>query len=123
MVQLSDAIDNVFSEARMLLLGGQVLLGFSYRICFEKKFEFIGGNAQIAEIAGIGELIQGNLLLLTATADRHDGLYFQVGTGSSSAWPATRLTAVSIRSSAAADSATSSAFDILLDLLRTPCSR
>jgi hypothetical protein len=54
MVQLSDAIDNVFSEARMLLLGGQVLLGFSYRICFEKKFESIAGNAQMAEIAGIG---------------------------------------------------------------------
>lgn len=39
MPKLSDAVDNVFSEARMLLLGGQVLLGFSFRICFEKRFE------------------------------------------------------------------------------------
>jgi hypothetical protein len=48
MAQLSDAIDNVFSEARMLVLGGQVLLGFSYRICFEKKFEQISRSAQLA---------------------------------------------------------------------------
>lgn len=53
MAQLSDAIDNVFSEARMLLLGGQVLLGFSFRICFEKKFEQISLPAQLAEIAGL----------------------------------------------------------------------
>jgi hypothetical protein len=53
MVQLSKAIDNVFNEARMLLLGGQVLLGFSYRICFEKKFEQISRPAQLAEIAGL----------------------------------------------------------------------
>jgi hypothetical protein len=53
MAHLSDAIDNVFSEARMLLLGGQVLLGFSYRICFEKKFEQISRPAQLAEIAGL----------------------------------------------------------------------
>jgi hypothetical protein len=53
MAQLNDAIDNVFSETRMLLLGGQVLLGFSYRICFEKKFEQITGAAQLSEIAGL----------------------------------------------------------------------
>jgi uncharacterized protein DUF6328 len=53
MAQLNNAIDNVFSEARMLLLGGQVLLGFSYRICFEKKFEQITSSAQLAEIAGL----------------------------------------------------------------------
>jgi len=54
MAQLSDAIDNVFSEARMLVLGGQVLLGFSYRICFEERFEQISRPAQLAEIAGLG---------------------------------------------------------------------
>jgi hypothetical protein len=59
MIQLSDAIDNVFSEARMLLLGGQVLLGFSYRICFEKKFELITCRAQLTEIAGLGIMTAG----------------------------------------------------------------
>ncbi|HXO39236.1 MAG TPA: DUF6328 family protein [Candidatus Acidoferrum sp.] len=54
MPKLTDAIDNAFSEARMLLLGGQVLLGFSYRICFEKKFTQIAPSAQLAEIIGLG---------------------------------------------------------------------
>jgi hypothetical protein len=54
MPKLSDAVDNVFSEARMLLLGGQVLLGFSFRICFEEKFEQIARSAQVAEILGLG---------------------------------------------------------------------
>jgi hypothetical protein len=54
MPKLSDAVDNVFSEARMLLLGGQVLLGFSFRICFEKKFEQIAQPAQFAQMLGLG---------------------------------------------------------------------
>jgi hypothetical protein len=54
MPKLNDAIDNVFSEARMLLLGGQVLLGFSFRICFEKKFEQLARPAQLAEMIGLG---------------------------------------------------------------------
>lgn len=54
MPKLSDAVDNVFSEARMLLLGGQVLLGFSFRICFEQKFDQIAMSAQLAEIIGLG---------------------------------------------------------------------
>jgi hypothetical protein len=54
MPKLGDAIDNAFSEARMLLLGGQVLLGFSFRICFEEKFEQLAGSAQLAEMAGLG---------------------------------------------------------------------
>src|SRR5713226_2995788 len=53
MRKLSDAVDNVFSEVRMLLLGGQVLLGFSFRICFEKKFEQIAHSAELAEIVGL----------------------------------------------------------------------
>ena len=54
MPKLSDAVDNVFSEARMLLLGGQVLLGFSFRICFEQKFVQIDRPAQFAEMLGLG---------------------------------------------------------------------
>jgi hypothetical protein len=51
MPQLNDAIENVLNEARMLLLGGQVLLGFSFRICFEEKFDQIARSAQMAEIS------------------------------------------------------------------------
>jgi hypothetical protein len=53
MPKLSDAVDNVFSEARMLLLGGQVLLGFSFRICFEQRFEQIAQPAQFAQVLGL----------------------------------------------------------------------
>jgi len=56
MPKLSDAVDNVFSEARMLLLGGQVLLGFSFRICFEQKFEQIARPAQWAEMIGLATM-------------------------------------------------------------------
>src|SRR5579859_3177863 len=56
MPKLTDAVDNVFSEARMLLLGGQVLLGFSFRICFEQKFEQIARPAQWAEMIGLATM-------------------------------------------------------------------
>jgi hypothetical protein len=53
MVKLSDAIENVLNEARMLLLGGQVLLGFGYRICFEPRFQQLPAAAQLAQITGL----------------------------------------------------------------------
>ncbi len=36
MPKLDDAVENVLNEARILLLGGQVLLGFSFRIALSK---------------------------------------------------------------------------------------
>src|SRR5579864_948500 len=54
MLKLSDAVENVLNEARILLLGGQVLLGFSFRICFEQRFDQIARTAQMAEIIALG---------------------------------------------------------------------
>jgi hypothetical protein len=54
MAKLSDRIENVLNEARMLLLGGQVLLGFSYRVFFEPGFDRITDSARIAQLAGVG---------------------------------------------------------------------
>src|ERR1700755_3347218 len=51
--KLSDRIETAFNEARMLMLGGQVLLGFSYRICFEKGFERLPFSGKIAEIVSL----------------------------------------------------------------------
>lgn len=48
MPKLSNAVENVFTEARMLLLGGQVLLGFSFRICFEIRVEQIAYRRSMA---------------------------------------------------------------------------
>lgn len=43
----------------MLLLGGQVLLGFSYRICFEQGFARLPVTARLAEISGLGIMTAG----------------------------------------------------------------
>ena len=59
MAKLSDRIETVLNETRMLLLGGQVLVGFSYRICFEQGFERIPAAARLAEIAGLGIMTAG----------------------------------------------------------------
>jgi hypothetical protein len=56
---LSDKIENVLNEARMLLLGGQVLLGFSFRICFEEGFRAIPQTARLAEVGGLGIMTAG----------------------------------------------------------------
>ena len=56
---LTDRIENALNEGRMLLLGGQVLLGFSYRICFEPRFENIPEAARLAELAGLGFMTAG----------------------------------------------------------------
>jgi len=54
MPKLDDAVENALNEARILLLGGQVLLGFSFRICFEQRFGQISHPAQFAEIIALG---------------------------------------------------------------------
>lgn len=53
MATLSDHIENVLNEGRMLLLGGQVLLGFTYEICFEPVFERMPWRVQIAEVVAL----------------------------------------------------------------------
>ena len=53
MARLHDRIENVLNETRMLLLGGQVLLGFTYRICFEPSFERLQGGARLSELIAL----------------------------------------------------------------------
>ncbi len=64
MAELSNRIDNVLNEARMLLLGGQVLLGFSYRIFFEPGFERISEPARLAQLSGVSVMTAGLGLLI-----------------------------------------------------------
>jgi len=52
--KLSDRIENALNESRILLLGGQVLLVFSYRICFEPGFERLSFSGQLAEVLSLG---------------------------------------------------------------------
>jgi len=59
MVKLNDAVENVLNEARILLLGGQVLLGFGYRVCFEAGFQRLPLPAQFAQITGLSIMTAG----------------------------------------------------------------
>ncbi len=59
MPRLSDHIENVLNETRMLLLGGQVLLGFTYRICFEAAFERLPAGARYVEVIGLAIMTTG----------------------------------------------------------------
>jgi hypothetical protein len=68
MAKLSDLIENVLNEARMLLLGGQVLLGFSYRICFEDGFARISQAARMAEVTSLGIMTVGLGWLISPAA-------------------------------------------------------
>ncbi len=59
MGKLGDRIENALNETRILLLGGQVLVGFSYRICFEQGFYHIPFIARMAEVTGLGVMTAG----------------------------------------------------------------
>jgi hypothetical protein len=59
MPRLSDRIENVLNETRMLMLGGQVLLGFSYRICFEPAFDRLPSGGRIAQVTALTVMTVG----------------------------------------------------------------
>ena len=64
MSKLSDRIENVLNETRILLLGGQVLLGFAYRPYFENSFDQLTLRAQIVQTVGIAIMTLGLVWLL-----------------------------------------------------------
>jgi hypothetical protein len=68
MAELGSRIENVLNEARMLILGGQVLLGFTYRICFEPAFERLPFPAQLSEIVSLGLMTAGLAWLIWPAA-------------------------------------------------------
>jgi hypothetical protein len=53
MRSLGDRLENALNESRMLLLGGQVLLGFSYRIVFEPRFQALPFAGQVSVVAAL----------------------------------------------------------------------
>jgi len=59
MAELKNRIENVLNETRILLLGGQVLLGFTYRVYFEPGFDRLPREAQIVQTLGLVVLTAG----------------------------------------------------------------
>jgi hypothetical protein len=68
MTKLSDKIKTALDESRMLILGTQVLLGFQYRVFFEKGFEALPKVSQYLKLAGLGVLLLAIALIMWPSA-------------------------------------------------------
>jgi hypothetical protein len=56
MAELKNKIEDALNEVRILLLGGQVLLGFAYRTYFEPGFERLPQGAQVVQTLSLSIL-------------------------------------------------------------------
>ena len=54
MAKIKDKVQNALDEARILILGSQVLLGFQFRSVFEKGFETLPEHAQFLKLTALG---------------------------------------------------------------------
>jgi hypothetical protein len=68
MPKLKDKVQTALDEARMLILGSQVLLGFQFRSAFEGGFEKLPHYAQYLKLGGLGLMIIAVGLLMTPGA-------------------------------------------------------
>lgn len=68
MAKLKDKIQNALDEARMLVLGSQVLLGFQFRSVFEPGFEKLPLSSQYLKMSALGLMLVALGLLLAPGA-------------------------------------------------------
>ncbi|MFL6208879.1 MAG: DUF6328 family protein [Pyrinomonadaceae bacterium] len=68
MAQLKDKIQNALDEARMLMLGSQILVGFEYRSIFEPGFARLPPHAQYLKMISLGIMLIGIMLIMWPTA-------------------------------------------------------
>jgi len=57
MARLRDKVQNALDEARLLILGAQVLLGFEYRSVFENGFERLPAHSRYLKLVGLTSLL------------------------------------------------------------------
>jgi Family of unknown function (DUF6328) len=69
--ELKDRIDHGLNEARILILGGQVLIGFNYRAFFEDDFEGLSAFSQHVLVISLGLMLVGMGLLLLPGSYHH----------------------------------------------------
>jgi hypothetical protein len=71
MAKLKDKIENGLNDVRILILGGQVLIGAGFRTFFESGFDRLSRATQIAQLCGLGVMLVGlGPLLLPAAFHR-----------------------------------------------------
>src|SRR5438552_2671062 len=64
MAELKDKVQNALDEARMLILGSQVLLGFQLGAAFEPGFEKLPHHAQYMNFGGLVLMVIAVALLM-----------------------------------------------------------
>src|SRR5438067_10514433 len=64
MAQLKDKVKTTLDEARMLILGSQVLLGFQFRATLEKGFDKLPEHAKYTKFWGLALMILAVVLLM-----------------------------------------------------------
>jgi hypothetical protein len=72
LTELKDKIENALNEARILILGAQVLLGFQYRSVFESGFKALPIFTQYLKVANLSLMLVAVGLLLSP------GTYHQI---------------------------------------------
>lgn len=68
MAQLRDKIQNALDEARMLVLGSQILVGFEYRSAFEPGFARLPEHAQYVKLVSLGVMLVAIMLIMWPSA-------------------------------------------------------
>src|SRR5438270_12185499 len=68
MAKIKDKVKNALDEARMLVLGAQVLVGLQFRSVFEKGFNSLPLTSQILKLAGLGLMLVAVGLLISPAA-------------------------------------------------------
>ena len=68
MAKIKDKVENALNEARMLVLGAQVLVGFQFRAVFEPGFDALPLPSQLLKMVGLGLLLLVVALIISPAA-------------------------------------------------------
>ncbi|HEX7955829.1 MAG TPA: DUF6328 family protein, partial [Pyrinomonadaceae bacterium] len=68
MAKIKDKVENALNEARMLVLGAQVLVGFQFRAVFEQGFDSLPLPSQLLKLVGLGLMLLAVGLIIAPTS-------------------------------------------------------
>jgi hypothetical protein len=68
MAKIKDKVENALNEARMLVLGAQVLVGFQFRAVFEPGFDKLPLPSQLLKMVGLGLMLVAVALIISPAA-------------------------------------------------------
>src|SRR5918998_5934912 len=68
MAKIKNKVENALDEARMLVLGAQVLVGFQFRSVFEQGFDKLALPSQFLKLAGLGLMLVAVGLIIAPAA-------------------------------------------------------